>query len=266
MDAERMTDNEYGLHEMHEKLLSALDKLDEICRANDIHYSLHGGTLLGAERNHHLIPWDDDMDISMLRSEYDKLEALLETLDGTDGYYLDRSAMWVPRFVLNKDGEPVFIDIFVWDYISEKRISQILKINLLRFIQGMMKENIHYNTYDLKGKILIFLTISFGKLFSMDKKRRMYRSAEIKAFTGKKKFIHRSNDTYRGITYVHDTEYMSEYQNMLLEGREYMVNRRYKEFLIREYGEDYMTPPPMDARKPSHERVLNIISQKDKEQ
>ena len=70
--------NDYGFAEKHEAVLCLLDEIDRLCRENGIKYSLHGGTLLGAERNGHLIPWDDDADISMLRSQFKKLKKIIE--------------------------------------------------------------------------------------------------------------------------------------------------------------------------------------------
>ena len=75
--SERVLNNEYGLAEMQEKLLQTLDALDLICRENGIHYTIHGGTILGAERNHHLIPWDDDVDIAMCRDDFEKLKNVI---------------------------------------------------------------------------------------------------------------------------------------------------------------------------------------------
>ena len=51
--------------------LEVLEDIEKICRKHNIHYQADYGTLIGAIRHGGFIPWDDDMDISMLRKDYD---------------------------------------------------------------------------------------------------------------------------------------------------------------------------------------------------
>lgn len=264
MSESRVLNNEYGLAEMQENLLRTLDALDLICRENNIKYTIHGGTILGAERNHHLIPWDDDVDIAMWRDEFEKLKSVIKSKRIPNEYYLDETTMWFPRFVMKNQNEPVYIDILIWDYISENKLAQQMKILCLRAIQGMMKEDVDYSKYGIKGKILVGVTQVIGRLISNEKKVKMFHGIQTKRFLGNKKFIHRSNDSYRGCTYILDNKYMEGYTEIELEGKYYMVNKRYHEFLVMEYGENYLTPPPMKDRHPGHERFRKSIEKKQK--
>lgn len=64
--------------ELQAKLLNILKAFDKICRAHDIEYFLTGGSALGAIRHHGFIPWDDDIDLGMTRSMWNKLRPVIE--------------------------------------------------------------------------------------------------------------------------------------------------------------------------------------------
>ena len=55
--------------------------IDQICRENQIEYSLFYGSLIGSERHQGYIPWDDDLDIILTRPNYERLIQLLKNDD-----------------------------------------------------------------------------------------------------------------------------------------------------------------------------------------
>ena len=64
---------EISLEQMQQIELDMLLELDRICRKHCLRYYIDGGTLLGAMCYEGFIPWDDDIDVKMPRSDYEKL-------------------------------------------------------------------------------------------------------------------------------------------------------------------------------------------------
>lgn len=69
------------------ELLKMLRFVADICYANGIEWWLSSGTLLGAARHEGFIPWDDDLDIVLLKRDCKRLERILERLDSKEYVY-----------------------------------------------------------------------------------------------------------------------------------------------------------------------------------
>lgn len=116
--------------------MDLLLELDRVCNALDIKYFLDCGTLLGAVRNNQFIPWDDDVDVVMLRADYDILVNKAPELFADDFFfqcaYTDHNyprghaqlrkkntcAMITYEAKRVQFDQGIFIDIFVLDGLS----------------------------------------------------------------------------------------------------------------------------------------------------
>lgn len=132
------------MRERQERCLKLLKKLDEITTKLDLSIILEGGNLLGAIRNGGFIPWDDDMDVDMMRDDYNKLihyfysKGLLLVSDAKYGDYkawddeiweilrnskgniaFCLNGMFLNAFMLTESGEVASLDIFPLDYYKE---------------------------------------------------------------------------------------------------------------------------------------------------
>lgn len=82
---ERFNPDGSMLRKQQLRMLEILLYIDKICKENNIKYWLSSGTLLGAVRHGGFIPWDDDLDIEMLREDYEKF---LKVFTDNDNYAL----------------------------------------------------------------------------------------------------------------------------------------------------------------------------------
>jgi phosphorylcholine metabolism protein LicD len=124
------------------KLLEMLVAIDGVCKKNNIQYWLDGGTLLGAYRHGGFIPWDDDIDIGVMRADYPKLKKAL-TLGLPSQFFLqtdDSELNYKHAFIKVRDTQTtstakldstydqrgLFIDIFPFDFVPKSHALRFL--------------------------------------------------------------------------------------------------------------------------------------------
>lgn len=151
--------------DLKSELKLILKNVDIFLKDNNIEYSIIAGTLLGAIRHEGFIPWDDDIDICLIRSEYNKLVEILKKNQVSDnlygiGYELNNSDIpfikivnkdisCIEKFTLGKSEikyeTNLWIDVFPIDAIPKKNINLYFFYlrKILFKIYNFKRESIH---------------------------------------------------------------------------------------------------------------------------
>lgn len=127
--------------------LKILLEVDRICKENNINYWLDFGALLGAVRHKDFIPWDDDIDIGMLREDYDKFIKIFNEKTSDNNLYIEYYCHPKGTFnlvkICHKDIKNIFVDIFPYDFYIESLDCEG-KINLHNKITKLKKNLYKY--------------------------------------------------------------------------------------------------------------------------
>ncbi len=129
--------------------LALLIEMDFVCKNNGLKYWLDFGTLLGAYRHKGFIPWDDDVDLGMLREDYEKIINAFNKTSRNPDIYADyvictnKPCQAIIK-IMHKKCPHLFIDIFPYDNYGKilEENEQLKESNKLKILRKKMQKTI----------------------------------------------------------------------------------------------------------------------------
>lgn len=257
---QKMTDSE-----MKQCLINNLLYFDQFCRKHNIYYVLGYGSLIGAVRHNGMIPWDDDIDILMFRSDYDKLKSLFNSYSTNNYKFIDytfdssyplpfgkivdtNTVIEEEQFSYKITDYGLYIDVFPLDKIPYESRNKILKkISMYQKIIAFpyYKDKIFFKRLFKKSFAIFHLLFGLKNIIvKYDMMCQKYNNdttideyiVNWPAYKGKE--IYKYSDLINGKTVKFD-------------GINVNIPKNYDAILSKTYG-DYMKIPKESDRKSRH--------------
>ncbi len=248
------------------QLLSFLE-IKRICDKHNIHYTPIGGTLLGTVRHKGFIPWDDDIDVGMLREEYNKFlevakdelrpEFFLQTYETDPNYPKAIARLCVNETIYRLQGtkdadihQGVFTDIFPYDNSPDHKLGQIYHKYMIKWLYFATchKYSPLGKPPSIQGRIFLFV-VSLPFIFNNKKSIRILWDKIMQKYNSMPtEYVVRTGSGYPYEKVRVKRVLMEEFVEMEFEGFRISVLKGYHEHLSDNYG-DYMILPPIEKRR-----------------
>lgn len=259
------------LRQAQKIMLYIMKRIHAVCVEHNIKYWLDYGTLLGAIRHDGFIPWDDDMDICMMREDYEKFckiapealgeEFFLQTKDTDPAFWPEmgkvrlNDTVWLERGwaavpLLNKG---FFVDIFPIESFPESKLYATYLTAKIKLCNTLLLYKINHFSTPKKFKKFITITLSalIPQKFLIDYLNKTVR--KLKKSKNKTSMVSKIFDT--SISNWTDQDILDKVILKKFEDTEFFIPEKYDIRLKQIFG-DYMKLPPENKRYGHH----NVVS------
>lgn len=256
----------YDIKELQKIQLSILKDIDKFCKENDIKYYITMGTLLGAVRHKGFIPWDDDIDIDLMRDDYEKFLKLFPKNDKKyflQNYKTDKNYFNINYSKIRLNGtlrmgkgmekiqqhHGISIDVFPVDVVSKSKDDRVKQRRKIRFISNLAVAKSGYKSPKnsvLQNIVLSIIHIILKPIPMSFLGKKIERVK--KAYNGSNSnLVSRTHYIKGGENVVFDKLVYGTPTKLIFDGDEFNAPQKYIEFLEQVYG-DYKKLPPENQR------------------
>ena len=268
---------EIDVKELKKIQIKILDNIDSFCKKHNINYWIDCGTLLGAIRHKGYIPWDDDIDVGMLRDDYDKFLELYNKENSRyklfaaeidkDYYFQFGKVIDTNTILYEPDPETgikigVYVDVFVYDNApdDDKLVKEMYDkrdyYNKFRIAQLFPKL---YDKTSLKKRIMRFFLNIYLKFLP----KNYYNK---KCIANSKRYVKENTKRVGNFTsdvrIAVDKHVFDSFIDVEFEKKMYKAPVGYDEWL-KAFYKDYMKLPPKEKQVSSHKFKAYYVGEED---
>ena len=270
--------NERELTQTQALTLDLLKHVVDICDREGIRYYVGGGACIGVVRHGGFIPWDDDVDLSLPREDFEKFVSYVKA-HPEDGYsicdrysdpnwhfcmcqYVDMQSEIEIDLAAEKRKAHIWIDIFPLDGLPDSRVARWMHVKhimtlryLIQLANVKTQVDAHRQRPFLERAVIgVSEALHVDNRIDSDKDMdRLDHTCKMYSFY-RQKYCGNMLGRYREREVV-PTAFFGEAKKALLEGFPVNIPERADEYLTALYG-DYMTLPPVEQRVAHNVRVL----------
>lgn len=254
------------LNELKSIELEILSHIDQVCQDNDITYYIAYGTAIGAVRHQGFIPWDDDIDILLMRDQYEKLEKVMSEKENeryvfksikTDkGYSIPYAKVIDTHTSLVRENYRkcvelgAYVDVFALDYLPKTE-------NQMRFQNKVCQRlTVLWEISQLKdcggANVLTRVIQSIIRVIP-PRKYAIIMNAVAKRYNSRA-HSNKVNELHYYVIPSMASDFDEVYgfgKEILFEGRVFVGPKDIDKQLTRTYG-NYMQYPPIEQQVPKH--------------
>lgn len=254
--------------------LDMLYELDRVCKKLNVRYFLDGGTLLGAVRDGRFIPWDDDIDVSMLRKDYDRFihkapeefeyPIFLQTGYTEPGYFRghaqlrnsETTAILPNELGKESFNQGIFLDIFVLDELFPEKAEEQYAARDALWEQRRICSDRSYRGHPLRWVAKQLRYWQYQK--HLGPYEKLYARME-KIFRSRKKSEYVDYMMLNGYPeniHLLKRDWYRDSVSVSFEGSVFPAPAGFEEYLSYYYGEDWQTPKNVPSLHNSNGQVL----------
>lgn len=245
--------NNSALKCQQDELFNTLCKFDKFCKQEGINYFICAGTLLGAVKYQGFIPWDDDLDVYMLRSDFEKVVTKLNSLKDLQLKLV--KVFFNDRIMSTQEGTNSFIDISVLDNAPRTWLASQLVFMAQLIMRASLYDKIILNQPSYVKKFNFLMRVFISRILRLSiSKNNIYRlQTWISCLCNKQKtdFLYLSCSDTRYLRTRFPRDWFSNIAYYQFCGKNFPSMQKASSYLKKQYGNIEIDPPP-ELQVPQH--------------